>query len=213
MIYIRGQPRDYDRWRQLGCEGWSFADVLPYFKRAEANENGAGIYHGGEGPLHVSNPRQIDPRTGNPLFQAFIDAGVEAGYPATPDFNGVSQEGFGPFQMTIHNGRRWSAASAYLRPALGRKNLTVESHAHAGRILFEGTRASGVEYLQKGQTRQAMAAREVVVSGGTVNTPQLLLLSGIGDADDLRQWRIPVVCRSQRRGPQPAGSSRRLDPV
>ena len=194
MIYIRGQGRDYDRWRQMGCEGWSFADVLPYFKRAEANENGGGEYHGGGGPLHVSNPRQLDPKAGNPLFQAFIDAGVEAGYPANADFNGATQEGFGPYQLTIHRGRRWSAASAYLRPVLGRKNLTIESHAHAGRISFEGDRASGVEFRQRGQTRRVLAGREVILSGGAVNTPQLLLLSGIGDAALLRRFAIPVIC-------------------
>ena len=131
--------------------------------------------------------------TGNPLFQAFIDAGGKAGYGTTADFNGGTQEGFGPYQLTIHQGRRWSAASAYLRPALVRKNLTVESHAHAGRILFEGDRANGVEFLQKGKTKRAFAAREVILSGGAVNTPQLLLLSGIGDAAVLGQFAIPVV--------------------
>jgi choline dehydrogenase len=192
MIYTRGHGRDYDRWRQMGCEGWSFAEVLPYFKRAEANENGPDDYHGDSGPLHVSNPRQLDPAAGNPLFQAFIDAGIAAGYDATADFNGARQEGFGPYQLTIHRGRRWSAASAYLRPALGRKNLTVESHAHVGRILFDGTRARGIEFRRKGQTRQ-VAGREVILSGGAVNTPQILLLSGIGAPSLLRPLSIPVI--------------------
>lgn len=193
MIYIRGHARDYDRWRQMGCEGWSFADVLPYFKRAEANQNGADDFHGGDGPLHVSNPGQMDPATGNPLFQAFIDAGVEAGHPATSDFNGYSQEGFGPYQFTIHRGQRWSAAAAYLRPALQRPNLTVESHAHVSRILFAGNRALGVEFLRKGAAHRVTAAREVILSGGAVNTPQLLMLSGIGDPETLRKFGIGVV--------------------
>ena len=142
MIYIRGHARDYDRWRQLGCEGWSFADVLPYFRRAECNENGSDDFHGGSGPLYVSNGRSI-----NPLFRAFVQAGKEAGHSTTGDFNGYAQEGFGPYQLTIHEGRRWSAASAYLTPILKRPNLTIESHAHVTRILFEGKRVTGIEYV------------------------------------------------------------------
>src|SRR5277367_4571241 len=121
MIYIRGHARDYDRWRQLGLRGWSYADVLPYFKRAEANENGADEFHGGDGPLYVSNPRSA-----NPLFRSFIQAGLEAGYSGTDDFNGAKQEGFGPYQLTIRDGRRWSAAAAYLYPVLKRPNLSIE---------------------------------------------------------------------------------------
>lgn len=188
MIYIRGHARDYDRWRQLGCEGWSFADVLPYFRRAEANENGGDAFHGGDGPLHVSNAR-----SGNPLFRAFVRAGVEAGHAETRDFNGYAQEGFGPYQVTIHEGRRWSAASAYLTPILKRPNLTIESNAHVTRILFEGTRAVGVEFAQKKERRQARATREVILSGGAVNTPQVLMLSGIGDPEILTRFDIPVV--------------------
>jgi len=188
MIYIRGHARDYDRWRQMGCEGWSFADVLPYFKRAETNENGGGEFHGDSGPLHVSNGHSP-----NPLFRAFREAGREAGFLETPDFNGFQQEGFGPYQLTINNGKRWSAASAYLRPALERPNLTIESHAMVSRILFDGKRAVGVEFVQKKETRQARASREVILSGGAVNTPQTLLLSGIGDGDTLRRFGIPVV--------------------
>jgi choline dehydrogenase len=188
MIYIRGHARDYDRWRQMGCEGWSFADVLPYFKRAEANENGADAFHGGDGPLHVSNGRSQ-----NPLFRAFVQAGLEAGYPATADFNGYSQEGFGPYQLTIRNGRRWSAAAAYLTPILSRPNLTIASHAHATRILCEKQRAVGVEFLQKGQRLEARARAEVLLCGGAVNTPQLLMLSGIGDPDILARFDIPMV--------------------
>jgi choline dehydrogenase len=188
MIYIRGHARDYDHWRQMGCEGWSFADVLPYFKRAECNENGGDDFHGQEGPLHVSNGRSA-----NPLFRTFVQAGVEAGHPATGDFNGAQQEGFGPYQMTIHNGRRWSAASAYLTPVIARPNLTVESNAQVSRILFEGKRTVGVEFVQAKQKRQARASREVILSGGAVNTPQVLQLSGIGDGDVLRPFDIAVV--------------------
>ena len=189
MIYIRGHARDYDRWRQMGCEGWSFADVLPYFKRAETNENGGDAFHGGEGPLYVSNGRSP-----NPLFRAFIQAGIEAGHRQTSDFNGRAQEGFGPYQLTIRNGKRWSAAAAYLHPVLDRPNLTIESNAHVARVLFEGTRAVGVEYVQKREQCRARALREVVLSGGAVNTPQLLMLSGVGDAETLRRFDIDVVC-------------------
>jgi choline dehydrogenase len=143
MIYIRGHARDYDHWRQMGCEGWSFSDVLPYFKRAESNENGGSDVHGDHGPLHVSNGK-----SSNPLFRAFVQAGKEAGHQETSDFNGPQQEGFGPYQLTIKDGKRWSAASAYLTPILGRKNLTIESNAHVGRILFEGTKAVGVEFVR-----------------------------------------------------------------
>jgi len=188
MIYIRGHARDYDHWRQMGCEGWSFAEVLPYFKRSECNEQGGDAFHGHDGPLHVSSGRST-----NPLFRSFVQAGVEAGFPETRDFNGFSQEGFGPYQLTIHNGKRWSAASAYLRPALERKNLTVESFAHVTRILFEGKRAVGVEFVQKKQRVAVRATREVILSGGAVNTPQVLLLSGIGDPETLGRFDIPVV--------------------
>ena len=188
MIYIRGHARDYDRWRQMGCEGWSFADVLPYFKRAEANENGGDEFHGGVGPLHVSNGRST-----NPLFRAFVQAGAEAGFPQTSDFNGPKQEGFGPYQLTIHEGRRWSAASAYLSPALDRPNLKIESNAHVTRVLFEGSHAVGVEYAQKKEKFQVRAIREVILSGGAVNTPQVLLLSGVGDSEILGRFGIPVV--------------------
>src|SRR5215472_16676775 len=188
MIYIRGHARDYDHWRQMGCEGWSFADVLPYFKRAECNENGGDNFHGDVGPLHVSNGRST-----NPLFRAFVQAGKEAGHPTTTDFNGYQQECFGPYQVTIHEGRRWSAATAYLRPILDRPNLSIESNAHVSRVLFEGKRTIGVEYLLKKERHQARATREVILCGGAVNTPQLLMLSGIGDVDMLSRFEIPVV--------------------
>jgi choline dehydrogenase len=188
MIYIRGHARDYDGWRQLGCEGWSFADVLPYFKRAENNENGGNDFHGGAGPLHVSNGRSA-----NPLFRTFVEAGKEAGHSTTKDFNGFQQEGFGPYQLTIHEGRRWSAASAYLTPIIDRPNLTIESNAHVSKVMFEGKRAVGIEYVQKKETRQARVTREVILSGGAVNTPQVLMLSGIGEGAILSRFDIPVV--------------------
>jgi len=188
MIYIRGHARDYDGWRQLGLTGWSFADVLPYFKRAEHNENGGDDFHGGDGPLRVSNAR-----SSNPLFRAFMQAGSEAGFPQTQDFNGFQQEGFGPYQLTIHEGRRWSAARGYLTPILGRKNLTIESNAHVSRILFDGKRVNGVEFIQNKKPVRVTVTREALLSGGAVNSPQTLLLSGIGDPAILKRFDIPVV--------------------
>lgn len=188
MIYIRGHARDYDNWRQMGLEGWSYADVLPYFKRAECYESGGDDFHGDAGPLHVSNGRSA-----NPLFRAFVEAGKEAGHPVTKDFNGYAQEGFGPYQLTIHEGRRWSAAAAYLKPVLDRPNLKIESNALVSRILFEGKRAAGVEFVQKKQTIQVRSDREVILSGGAVNSPQTLLLSGIGPGETLKRFGIPVV--------------------
>ena len=199
MIYIRGHARDYDGWRQMGCDGWSFADVLPYFKRSETNESGGDDFHGGDGPLHVSNGR-----SSNPLFRSFIEAGTEAGHRRTRDFNGEQQEGFGPYQLTIHDGKRWSASKAYLHPVLGRKNLTIESNAQVARVLFEGKRAIGVEYVQKKQPHSVRATREVILSGGAVNTPQVLMLSGLGDAETLTRFGIPG--RSGNEGHQPATS-------
>ncbi|HEX4301165.1 MAG TPA: choline dehydrogenase [Rhizomicrobium sp.] len=188
MIYIRGHARDYDGWRQMGLEGWSFADVLPYFKKAENNENGGDDFHGSEGPLRVSNGRSA-----NPLFRAFMQAGVEAGFKQTDDFNGYQQEGMGPYQLTIHEGARWSAAKGYLTPILDRKNLTIESNAHVSRILFDGTRVNGVEFIQNKQIVRVTVTRECLLSGGAVNSPQTLLLSGIGDAALLKRFDIPVV--------------------
>jgi choline dehydrogenase len=188
MIYIRGHSRDYDQWRQMGLEGWGFGDVLPYFRRAEDNENGSNKFHGSEGPLAVSNGRSKVP-----LFRAYIEAGAQAGFPQTQDFNGYQQEGFGPYQLTVKNGRRWSAAAAYLVPALKRPNLTTLVNAHTARVIFEGKKAVGVEFVQKGKLQQVRAEREVILCGGAVNTPQLLLLSGVGDADYLRRWNLPVV--------------------
>jgi len=188
MIYIRGHARDYDHWRQLGLEGWGFADVLPYFKRSEGNENGTDEFHGGEGPLGVSNVQET-----NVLFEAFREAGAQAGHPTTEDFNGPQQEGMGPYQLTIKNNQRCSAAKGYLTPILGRPNLHVETEALTSRVLFEGKKAVGVEYAQKGQTLQARAGKEVILSGGAINSPQTLLLSGIGDGEYLRKFGIDVV--------------------
>ncbi|KAL5022044.1 hypothetical protein ScPMuIL_001199 [Solemya velum] len=189
MVYIRGHAFDYDRWEKEGAAGWSYSDCLPYFRKAQTHECGADEYRGGDGPLHVSRGK-----TNNPLFQAFIDAGVQAGYPFTDDMNGYQQEGVGWMDMTIHNGKRWSAASAYLRPALFHDNLDTETGAISTRILFDKKRAIGIEYEQSGQTKRVHAEKEVILSGGAINSPQLLMLSGIGNADDLKQHGIePVV--------------------
>ena len=189
MIYIRGHARDYDLWRQTGLAGWSYADVLPYFKRAEGNERGADAFHGADGPLNVTEARHD-----NPLFDAFVDAGREAGHPVNGDFNGAEQEGFGRYQFTIRNARRWSTAVAYLRPALSRPNLTVETGALTQRINFAKGHADGVVYRQGGREKNVSAAREVLLAAGAVNSPQILMLSGVGDADHLSGHGIaPVV--------------------
>jgi choline dehydrogenase len=189
MIYIRGHARDYDLWRQMGLAGWGYSDVLPYFKRNESFEGGADAYHGGDGPLHVSKASSK-----NPVFKAFIDAGVAAGYRHTNDFNGFQQEGFGPYQLTIKDGKRWSSSAAYLRPIFGkRENLTVETDARTTRILIEKGRAIGVEFVQAGQTRQVYADAEVLLSAGAVQSPQILQLSGIGDPDRLKAAGVTPV--------------------
>ncbi len=190
MVYIRGHALDYDRWAQSGCRGWSYREVLPYFRRAESHERGSNDYHGGDGPLHVAAGRLES----NPLFRAFAEAAVEAGYAGSADLNGYRQEGVGAMDRTTYRGRRWSTASAYVRPALRRPGLTVETGALVTRILFEGARAVGVEYIRGGRLRRARAAREVVLSGGAINSPQLLQLSGIGAADELAALGIAVVC-------------------
>ena len=188
MIYIRGHARDYDLWRQMGCEGWSYADTLPYFRKSENYDAGADEYHGGDGPLRVQ-----DPEWTSPTYQAFIDAGKQAGHAYTSDFNGAQQEGVGPYQHTIHNGERWSAARGYLRPIMDRQNLTIETGALTHRVLFEGSKAVGVEYGQRGEVFKAYASSEVILCGGAVNSPQTLLLSGIGDGDYLTKWGLNVV--------------------
>ncbi|KAF6037707.1 CHDH [Bugula neritina] len=185
MIYIRGNAEDFNRWEAEGAEGWSYADCLPYFQKAQCHELGGDDYRGGDGHLHVSRGK-----SGIPLHEAFVKAGQEAGYPYTADCNGYQQEGVGPFEMTINKGKRWSTSQAYLRPALKRSNLSVKSRALSTRILMEGNRAVGVEYEQKGQTWTARANKEVILSGGAINSPQLLLLSGIGPEEHLRSVGI-----------------------
>jgi choline dehydrogenase len=192
LLYIRGQHEDYDRWRQRGNVGWGYDDVLPYFRKAEDQTRGADDFHGTGGPLPVSNLGHPDP-----ISAAFIEAAVEAGLPRNPDFNGASQEGAGFFQTTTKAGKRASAAVAYLRPAKSRGNLHIETSALAEKILFEGRRAVGVQYRQAGASRTARARREVLISGGAFNSPQLLQLSGIGPAELLRQHGIDVVLDAQ----------------
>ncbi len=188
MLYVRGNRLDYDTWRQMGNRGWGYADVLPYFRRSEDHEGGADAYHGTGGPLHVRAARRS-----NPIFDAFIKAGVQAGFPFNPDFNGVSQEGFGAFQFTIRNGLRWTTARGFLAPALKRGNLRLETGAQATRIVFEGKRAVGVAVRQRGQDVVMRARRDVILAGGALNSPQLLMLSGIGDAQALGALGITPV--------------------
>jgi len=188
LLYVRGQHEDYDRWRQHGNQGWGFADVLPYFKKAEDQQRGADDFHGVGGPLPVCDLGHPDP-----LSAAFIAAAAETGLPVNRDFNGASQEGAGFFQTTTRHGRRASAAVAYLRPARRRNNLRVETSALARRIVFDGRRAVAVEYGQAGRQKTARARREILVSGGAFNSPQLLQLSGVGPAELLRRHGIEVV--------------------
>jgi 4-pyridoxate dehydrogenase len=189
MAYTRGNRGDYDRWAQKGAHGWSYADVLPYFKRCESWQGGENAWRGGTGPLGTEWARTRDP-----LFDAWIEAGKASGYPHTEDYNGARQEGFGRSQYTIRNGRRCSSARAFLRPALKRRNLTVVTRAYATRVLLQGTRATGVEYVRNGTIVRATADREVILSGGTFNSPHLLMLSGIGPARHLAATGIkPVV--------------------
>jgi choline dehydrogenase len=188
MLYIRGNAWDYDHWRQLGNAGWSYADVLPYFLRAQHNERGASEFHGVGGPLNVAD--QVSPAKIN---AAFIEACVQAGHKRATDFNGATQDGVGYYQVTQKGGKRWSAAQAYLRPAMARGNVTVLTEAHTAKVVVENGRATGVAYRKDGKDQVARAAREVVLSGGAINSPQLLLLSGIGPADHLKSLGIPVV--------------------
>lgn len=194
MVYIRGQHADFDDWAAMGNPGWGWEDVLPYFKRSETNDRGADAWRGGDGPVNVST---MD-RDLHPLCQTWVAAGQECQYPHNPDFNGAQQDGVGTYQNTAHGGFRMSAARAYIGPAKGRANLRIEKRALAERIIFDGTRAVGVEYRQNGQLKRAMAGREVIVSGGAVNSPQLLQLSGVGPGALLRQHGIAVV--SERAG-------------
>ena len=187
MLYVRGHAWDYDHWRQLGLQGWSYADVLPYFKKAEHNERGPSEFHGVDGPLNVAD--QVEP---NKLNEAFLLASGEAGYKRIEDFNGAQQEGVGYYQVTQRNRERWSAASAYLRPAVerNRNNVHVISDALVERIILDQTRAMGVRYWHKGRDEVARCSREIILCGGAVNSPQLLMLSGIGPADHLNSVGI-----------------------
>jgi choline dehydrogenase len=186
LLYVRGQAEDFDRWRQLGNAGWSFADVLPYFRKSEDQQRGGDEFHGEDGPLTVSDMEPL------PVCDAFIAAAEQCGYPGNPDFNGATQEGFGYYQLTTRNGRRCSASVAYLKPARRRPNLKVVPNALATRVLFDGKRAVGVEYQQGNATHTARAA-EIILAGGAFNTPQLMQLSGLGPAALLREHGIAVI--------------------
>ncbi|HUP09728.1 MAG TPA: choline dehydrogenase [Caldimonas sp.] len=188
MVYVRGNRCDYDEWATLGNEGWSYEDVLPFFRRSEHNEHFDDGFHGQGGPLNVTYPRHV-----SPLNQMFLDAAVLQGLPLNPDYNGARQEGAFLYQVTHKNGERCSAAKAYLTPHLQRSNLSVTTQALSTRILFEQQRATGVEYLQGNEARRVRARREVIVSSGAFGSPQLLLLSGIGPAAELQAMQIPVV--------------------
>jgi 4-pyridoxate dehydrogenase len=225
MAYVRGNKGDYDRWAGNGCVGWSYDEVLPYFRRQEAWEGGAGEYRGSDGPLTTQTSTFADP-----VIEACFAAGEALQMPRTADYNGAQQEGLGRMQQTIRDGRRCSAAEAYLRPALGRPNLTVETGALANRIVLEAERAVGIEYQRGGETQIARAEREVILAGGVVNSPQLLMLSGIGDPDALRvhgikaavelpgvgknlQDHLSVLADFARRGAGPFVATLRLDRV
>tara|TARA_R110002126_G_scaffold289659_1_gene445138 strand:- start:7958 stop:9586 length:1629 start_codon:yes stop_codon:yes gene_type:complete len=188
MLYVRGNRRDYDRWAQLGLPGWSYEEVLPAFRRSEGHIQRKDDFHNADGELTVCRARGS-----NPLHEVFIEAGTQAGHPKNDDFNGEEQEGFGRFDFTIRDGKRWSTSRAFLKPVQQRKNLHVETGALTHRIIVENDRAVGVEYSQNGQTKKVYANREVILSAGTVNSPQILLLSGIGPADELSALGIDTV--------------------
>ena len=188
MVYIRGNPADYDEWRQRGCEGWDWDSVLPYFRKAENQQRGADEFHATGGPLHVT-----DHPPGFELADAMLAACEQAGIPRNPDFNGAMQEGCGYYQTTTSNKRRWSTAKAYLEPARGRPNLEIRTGAHATKLLIENDRAVGVAYQSPGGPRTARARAEVIVSGGAYGSPQLLLLSGLGPAEHLQAMDVPVL--------------------
>jgi choline dehydrogenase-like flavoprotein len=189
MVYIRGHRSDYDGWAALGNCSWSYEEVLPYFVKAEDNDALAGRFHGKGGPLSVSWTQ-----TDNPTQEIFLEAGRQAGFKICPDFNGEDQEGIGLYQVTQKNGERWSAARGYIHPFVGKRgNLRVETHAYATRLLFQGRRAIGVEYRQHGRMRRLLARREVILSAGVFQSPQLLMLSGIGDGGDIAKFGIPIT--------------------
>ena len=188
MVYVRGHAKDFDTWAEMGADGWAYADVLPYFKRMEQSHGGSGPeFRGTDGPLHVSRGTRE-----NPLFDAFIEAGRQAGYPVTTDYNGQQQEGFGPFEAIIHKGRRWSAANAYLKPAMAGGNVHIV-RGLARRVMLEGKRAVGVEVDTRAGRQVIRAGREVILAASSINSPKLLMLSGIGPAQHLREHGIEVV--------------------
>ena len=188
MAYVRGHPLDYERWVQEGAKGWSYAEALPYFRKAETWDQGENDYRGGQGPLQVHRG-SID----NPLFDAFIQAGQQAGYPITEDMNGFQQEGFARMDLTVSDGVRSSTSMAYLHPASSRQNLTVITHAIVCKVIFQNSCAEGVVYWHRGKCQVVRAEREVILAGGAINSPQLLMLSGVGNADALQALDIPVV--------------------
>jgi len=188
MVYSRANRSDHDRFSEFGVEGWSYEDILPYYKKSENNERGAGEFHGAGGELNVADLRCV-----NLLTHRFVEAAQGAGLKYNNDLNGASQEGVGYLQVTQKNGKRHSAAAAFLKPALSRPNLTVRTGAHVTRLLFDKNKVMGVEFVQDGKTEQARVNREVILSGGSINSPQTLMLSGVGPADHLRAMDIPVV--------------------
>ncbi|MBZ9894083.1 MULTISPECIES: GMC family oxidoreductase N-terminal domain-containing protein [unclassified Mesorhizobium] len=196
MVWIRGAREDFDDWRDAGNPGWGYDDLLPAFKALEDNEAGADRWRGRGGPLHISDTSDAV----HPLTKRYLAAGQQAGLPFNSDFNGAAQEGVGVYQISTRNGRRMSAARAFLRPAMKRANVRVETNALASRILFEGKRAVGIEYLQNGQTKTARAGREIILSAGSINSPQLLHLSGIGPAALLKGFGIPVIHANENVG-------------
>jgi choline dehydrogenase len=188
LVYVRGNPLDFDRWQEEGARGWAYRDVLPYFKRSETRAEGGDLYRGSDGPLHTCYGTLK-----NPLYRVFIEAARQAGYPETRDINGYQQEGFGRMDMTVHAGRRWSAANAYLKPMLRRPNLVLRTNALATRLLAEGRRITGVRYRRGNSEAAALARRAVVVAAGPINSPQLLMLSGIGPGEEMQAHGLPIV--------------------
>ncbi len=193
MVYVRGHARDFDTWEKMGAKGWGYRHVLPYFKRMEHSHysremGGEDGWRGVDGPMHVKRGTRL-----NPLYQAFIDAGAQAGYPVTDDYNGRQQEGFGAMEMTVHRGFRWSAANAYLRPARKTGRVKLVTRAMARRVIFEGKRAVGVEYARGKTVHKAFAAREVILAASSINSPKILQLSGVGPATLLQEMGVPVV--------------------
>src|ERR1051326_7926980 len=188
MVYSRANAKDHDCWKDFGVTGWGYQDALPYYKKSEHNERGASEFHGVGGPLNVADLRCV-----NPLSHLFVEAATKFGFSYNEDFNGASQEGVGYFQVTQKNGQRHSTAAAFLKPALRRSNLTVKTQAHVTKLLCSGQRAIGVEFVQNGQTQQVSAECEVILCGGVINTPQVLMLSGLGPADHLRALGIAVL--------------------